>query len=375
MAHVIQFSCPACHILLSVPLQAASQRGPCPHCGCHLIAPDPFSGTQAQLIPREFSTPPAPEPPVVRIEAFHTTHNIPPHRPESRPVEQQPAAKPQPPTAPPLTREVPAPTKSTWPITLGVGVLAAILGFAGGFQSAQPAHRIPAPMTAPTISHPAIPPTATPAHPSGNTLAVPKEILKAFLAAKDWRSRSAYVLFPERVTKRMESYHATNPDSPTTATRLNVEHCESDPSSELLLVVVRISTAECPAGFTVAVEETPDGWKVDWETFIEFKDMLFDRFVTGGNGDVGNYHLVIQAHPQSAGREDSVAYTLTDPVKGTDHSAYVSKGSDAAAALAHLTQDSALATPVLEIVRHVQPDGSATLEIRSVLATSWRPHL
>lgn len=171
----------------------------------------------------------------------------------------------------------------------------------------------------------------------------------------------------------METYYSNHPDSPTVATRLAVEHCESDPSSEFLLVVTRISTAECPSGFTVAIEETPEGWKVDWETFIEFKDMLFDRFVAGKDTETGRFHLVLRPSPESPAHENAISYTLTDPVKGSEHSAYVNKGSETAATLARLTSNGALGTPILELSRHNETGGPANIEIRSVLATSWRP--
>jgi hypothetical protein len=252
---------------------------------------------------------------------------------------------------------------------LGIGILAAILGFAGGYQSAQPAKLT---STSPPAS-PASPPITPASAISVNALSAPKNALKSFLAARDWKSRRALVLFQERVAKQMESYYSNHPDAPTVATRLAVEHCESDPSSELLLTVFRVTTADCPTGFTVAVEETPDGWKIDWESFIEFKDMLFDRFAAGKNGETGRFHLVTQPAATPTTRENAISYVLLDPVKGTEHTAYATKGSEAAATLARLTADGAIGTPILELERHPETDGTATIKICSVIASSWRP--
>lgn len=354
MADVIQFHCPACCIALSVPLDAAGQHGPCPHCHQLIIAPDPYTGASACRVAVIEAPVPARAPAPPAFEPFHGV----------------PAALPEPVVSEPRRTET-TQQASAWPAALAIGVVAAILGFAGGYQSARflPA---PAPIVkSPIVQAPqAIVPEKSSAAPA---LLVPKALLDDFLAAPDWKSRSRFVLMEQEVTPRMETYHAKHPDGPTKATRTTIEHCEADPVSNLMLVVFRIQTVECPTGFTVAVAETPDGWKIDWESFVEFKDELFIEFVAGKSGETGKFHLVLLPSTSPAQAEDKVSYILSDPVRGREFLANIQKGTDTEKTLESLTKDRVAATPVLELARQSRADGSYELNIVGVPATNWRP--
>lgn len=360
MADVIQFHCPACCIKLSIPLQAAGQRGPCPHCQQMILAPNPYTGVPACRLAEEQppqqvhrASIPVLEPTAPRFEPFHGVPSAPPE-----------------PVYVPVPQKVEQSQPAAWPAALGIGVMAAILGFAGGYQSARPLER-PIPVPASPTSTP--PPAAAKEKDAFPVLTVPKSVLAEFLAAPDWKARSAFVLDPVKTTPLMERHHARHPDGPTSFTRTSVEHCEVDSLTSQMLVIFRVFTLECPTGFTVVLSETTDGWKVDWETFAEFKDDLFMDFVAGKSGDSGRFHLVVLPSTTPASREDKVAYILSDPVKGREFLANVQKGTETSRTLESITKDGAIATPVLELSRQVKPDGSYDLEILQVPSTNWRP--
>lgn len=365
MAEVIQFHCPACCITLRVPLEAAGQRGPCPHCQQLILAPNPYTGVAACRLAVEAPEPLHP-PPVqlqpsagTRFEPFRGVPAAAPEVPVIR-LPTEPARKSQP---------------AAWPAALGIGVMAAVLGFAGGYQSARPPEAPPASIQPPVKA--AAPATAATKKPlpdkASPILSAPKATLDEFLAAPDWKSRSRFVLFPEETAPRMERYHQTHPDGPTSATRTSIEHCEANSTSNLMLVVFRVHTPQFPTGFTVAVSETPEGWKIDWDSFVEFRDELFIEFVTGKAGDNGRFHLVLLPSTASSSSEDRIPYILSDPVKGREFMATTVKGTETAKTLEALTRDGAIATPVLELARRTKPDGSYELEITGAPATNWRP--
>lgn len=358
MPDVIQFHCPACCITLKVPLEAAGQKGPCPHCQQMILAPNPYTGVPACRLAEE-----APE------TIHHQELRAPePQGPRFEPFQGVPVAKPEPALHSPARIEPSQP--AAWPAALAIGVMAAILGFAGGYQSASLS---PQPAAQQVEAKPAtVEPKIAPATPPP-VLSAAKSTLEGFLAAPDWKARGKFVLFPETILPRMETFHQKHPDGPTEATRLVVEHCEASPTTNLMLVVFRVHTSSQPSGFPVAVAETPEGWKVDWQPFIEFKDELFVEFVTGKAGDTGTFHLLLQPSTGATEAEDKMTYILSDPVKQREFLATVRKGTDTANSLADITKDGIIATPVLELSRHVRPDGSYDLEIVGVPATNWRP--
>lgn len=355
MAEVIQFHCPACCVTLSIPLLAAGKSGPCPNCNQPIMAPDPATGKAACRLavaaPAAVEEPP---PPVAEAPHFEPFHGV-------------PAAPAEP------VRAMPPPVEvkkgSTWYDVIAVGIVAATLGFAAGYQSTRP---MPAPLPPPAKSEPAI--VKEPPVKPAPVLSVAKSTLVEFLAATDWKSRGKQVLFPETMLPRMERYHEKHPDAPTVATRLGIEHCEASATTNLMLVVFRVHTAAHPTGFPVAVSETPEGWKVDWKSFAEFNDELFIEFVTGKAAETGAFHLVIQPSTETSETDDRITYILSDPVKQREFLATVRKGTDTAKSLADITKDGVIATPVVELSRLARPDGTFDLEIIGVPATNWRPN-
>ncbi|MFD0892167.1 hypothetical protein KBB96_12115 [Luteolibacter ambystomatis] len=173
----------------------------------------------------------------------------------------------------------------------------------------------------------------------------------------------------------MQAYYSTHPDKPTPWSKLEVEHCEVVDSTGFLLSVFRVHTAAFPKGYPVAVAETAIGWRVDWDSFIEYQDNLFQQFIAATGEGKGTFHLIVRQSPEpakTAGRIDYEIIPFTAPT-GAAQKAGVAKDSTAAAQLAQVTQDGSVATLVLELARHMNPDGTKRLDILSVPATNWRP--
>jgi hypothetical protein len=290
--------------------------------------------------------------------------------PAFEPFHGVPAAEPEPHYSYQPKPQAEAKTGSSWYDVIGIGIVAALLGFAGGYQSARPE---PVPVEPPMKVEPSKTKVEEATKAATPVLTGAKSALLEFLAAPDWKSRGKLVLFPETILPRMEAFHSNHPDGPTAATRVAIEHCEANATSNLMLVIFRVYTSAQPTGFPVAVSETVDGWKIDWLPFVEFKDELFIEFVTGKAEDSGSFHLLVQASTETQEAEDKITYILSDPVKQREFLATVRKGTDAAKSLADITKDGLIATPVGDLTRHSRPDGSYDLEIVGVPATNWRP--
>lgn len=173
----------------------------------------------------------------------------------------------------------------------------------------------------------------------------------------------------------MEAYYKSHPDKPTPWSKLEIEHCEVIDSTGFLLSVFRVHTAAFPKGYPVAVAETVNGWRVDWESFIEYQDGLFQQFIGASGEGKGTFHLIVRQSPEAsktAGRIDYEVIPFTAPA-GAVQKASTAKDSTAASQLAQFTLDGNVATLVLELARHMNPDGTKRLEILSVPATNWRP--
>jgi len=229
--------------------------------------------------------------------------------------------------------------------------------------------------TTPPVDQSATPPpveeTALKAIPA------PEAALKAFLAAPDWKSRALHVLHPAETTAKMETYHATTPDGPTAFTSLRADASHGDGEKSARLLSYLIVTESHPDGLPVALVETPEGWKVDWETFVEFRDDHFGRFAAGQGGEAGAFHVLVRnTHyfgEPFPGSDQLTAFRLDPPLPDRNHYAFVPTGSDLHKTLAGVTEWGRPFAPVLQLVRKPHGDRKFHLEIESILAPNWRP--
>lgn len=439
MAQLIQFPCPFCASTLRLPFESGGRRGPCPSCGHDIVAPDPLRGVPAHLpavhhapaVPiQEFRpfqesmplVPPAPqldrqndEPfagvPIIRQEAEEIT--LPATPKTESPV---PSTAPEPAAPVELVAAAPCPHRMMFlPALVLTAVISMLAGYLAGsrpkpapqvepvikVEKSEPAPVPPATLgdsaaatkTEPILVKPAAPvaepvepkeepkeepkPEPVPPAPPQKASAMAEAALKAFLEAPDWSTRAAHVLFPEKVRAVMEAYSRTRPDGPTPFDSLSVENSYTDKQSGSTLFIFKVTTPNLPSGFPVAVSETRDGWNVDWQTFVEFRDDHFKTFADGPPGKTGRFHLITTSPPaeRAASTEnDHFASILLDPpMPGRQRMAYVRKSTELHAKLKAATANGAIFTPVLEVAKRETPDRRSYLEIVSITATDWLP--
>lgn len=209
------------------------------------------------------------------------------------------------------------------------------------------------------------------------TSAVAEAALKAFLDAPDWTTRSAHVLHPETTRLAMEEYSRQVPDGPTPYQSVTIQNSYTDPKTGNTLFIFQVITEQHPTGIPVAVSETPSGWLIDWQTFIEFRDDLFRSFADGPTGKTGRFHLIVSAPlpPRAAKTENEhfSSFLLDPPIPGRQRLAYVRKTAEIHSILTAATQAGAAFTPVLELANRESPDGKSYLEITDIVATDWLP--
>lgn len=363
MARDKQFHCPGCGTTLHVPAVALGITAPCPRCGCLITAPAP-----------------PPEPTIARL---------PVQLPARRPRGWADAAQPNPPESaaspggaavkPARSARSGEPMPERW--WFAVSACLTVLALAGGFMTGRLTDLLP--MVAPAADPAAVGP-APPAEDTGPPLmknsvaARPEFVLRQFLAAPDWPARASLSLFEDKVRPIMERYYQTRPDGPTEVTSISLDHAENDIRNHRMLFLFRVATKAIPAGFPVVVTETPDGWRVDWESFAEFRDDSFATFVANQGDSSGRFRVVVRGIDDkpltlvTAGQEFT-AYRLDPPLPGRGHKAWVEKDSDLHRRLAAAVAAGQPFTPVLDLTKLKLADGSCCLQITGIAADDWRP--
>ena len=208
-------------------------------------------------------------------------------------------------------------------------------------------------------------------------ISAPEATLKAFLSAPDWRERVKHVLHPERTGPKMEDYAKTFSDGPIPSSSIRVDATLNDPASGMKLYTYRVATKEAPEGIPVAVIETPGGWKVDWETFVEFHDDHFRLFASGKGSESGTFHVIVRNthyfESPFPGIEKLTAFRLDPPIADRNQYAFVKTGSELHKALAESLDWGHPCNPFLEVTRHDLGNGRSYMEIIGIRSPNWRP--
>lgn len=205
----------------------------------------------------------------------------------------------------------------------------------------------------------------------------PIEALQSFLNAPDWQTRIDHTLHAEAMRPLMESYYLNHPDRVVVPSSIRFQHSESDPETNHRFYVFHLTTEEAPDGFPVLIEETENGLKVDWVTFVEFKDNLFHEFAANpSEGKTGTFHVIMR-NAHYFGKEfpelsDFTSYRLDPPIPDQEAFAFARTDSLVNKTLQKQVTWGMNFTPFLELRWAKSQDGTDFLQIVRLLHTNWR---
>jgi len=152
-----------------------------------------------------------------------------------------------------------------------------------GGTAAAPSSQAPSPV----IEADDVPPSAKPA----------VEALKKFLASKSLEERLPYTLGAELMKPLMERYYARAPDGPVMVDR--IQFVRMDPNPELgsgKHCILSLENKTWEYSVPVMLEEKEDGFKVDWVSFVEFKDRMLEKFFQSYQEGKACFHVGIIRH-------------------------------------------------------------------------------
>ena len=100
----------------------------------------------------------------------------------------------------------------------------------------------------------------------------------ALLNATSIPEAKAYVHEPIRTEELMRLYLGSESFTATVPEKIELINAGTVPGTTLNAYLMKVITQDHPEGFPVSIEETEDGYKVDWEAFIQCKDRLLEKF-------------------------------------------------------------------------------------------------
>ena len=126
----------------------------------------------------------------------------------------------------------------------------------------------------PKFEHPDFPTTG-----EKSVLAKPRAFLKKYIASRTWKEMLELSRPRPDLETLMKDYykaHEFKTDALASAAYANTEKVPEDKTKKIF--IFNVKTKNQPLPFVVAVEETDNGFQVDWPPMIQFKDRSLQRF-------------------------------------------------------------------------------------------------
>ncbi|MCB1237966.1 MAG: hypothetical protein KDM91_23065, partial [Verrucomicrobiae bacterium] len=162
--------------------------------------------------------------------------------------------------------------------------------------------------TEPVETRPAVP---APGHGEGDILTEPRAALDGFLRAGSWEERLKYIYEGETIRSRVAKYYATHADRAFTDYLPEFEEMgEASGAGSPPFFLYYVSLAGENYDVPVMILKTSDGPKVDWDTFVEFHDRQFARYVETGSAEPAVFRVALAR--QSYWGPDRSAFTDRD---------------------------------------------------------------
>ncbi|MEZ5299951.1 MAG: hypothetical protein R3F11_04685 [Verrucomicrobiales bacterium] len=210
---------------------------------------------------------------------------------------------------------------------------------------------------------------------SNGILAAPRQALNQFLAAENWQERLKYCQEPQKVRPKVEAYYQKAPDGPVAVKAIDFQDTDKAPSGYNFYLFF-ISTENVPEGFPVSVEDSADGFKVDWEAFVEFNDLLLDKFLSDPNSPADFFHVMIKRKhffgSDDDPRKSLDSYWVEPPIPGYGGYAFATPSTEIGRTLSEKLPWESVSFPILELEWAKPKGGEPYVKIKSVRQWSFR---
>ena len=166
------------------------------------------------------------------------------------------------------------------------------------------------------------------------------EGLKSFLNARNWHERLKYIQLSKQMADKVERYYSASPDGPIDVDEIaHLRHDENPEVGHGLHAVFVLSSRNWGYSVPVMVEVNEEGARVDWLTFIEFKDDMLNKYMRDYMEGPVQFHVAIhRTHyfdEGIPGLDQKDHFAISTPMQNFRAFAFVPKGTTFARSLAN----------------------------------------
>lgn len=257
-------------------------------------------------------------------------------------------------------------------ILIGAGglLLLILAGVAAALYGGGEGEPVPPQASASLPSMDQAPPAAQEARSEPPFESVAEPLARQFLEAKRVDSLLPLVRNPELAAKRMARLH---PDGTVLAPGLSAFNLNSDVIRQGSIATVRVRTQDFDERI-LSFALTPEGWKVDWESWVGWSDLPWSEFRTQKPSTPGTFRVNlkdVEYYNRTFAEESQwKSFLLETPEGAVTLYGYVSRDSPLASRLKP-SPDAPTARYVLSLRFPENPEADNQVIIESVLAEGW----
>lgn len=166
----------------------------------------------------------------------------------------------------------------------------------------------------------------------------PRAVLDAFLAAETPSERLRYTLGAPKIKNELKAYYRGRNSIAVDVRTVKETYRGVTSSGNQEAILYQVTSAGNPRGYQVAVEESEDGYKVDWKFFVHCEDKILEKFIARKSEGKVDEFMVVASRSQSFDSEFSeeagyLCLEIRPPHFEPFYQAFVRVGSDQAAVL------------------------------------------
>lgn len=159
---------------------------------------------------------------------------------------------------------------------------------------AGPAAETASPAPSPSGTSAAAPPPPASAPVPKTPLGRARLVLESFLAAPDWRKRLEFALNPDSIRELVAAHFKDHPDGPIPVEGISLLTNDTVPGTTRRLFGFRVRIKDFHADVPMAVEETENGFRVDWPPFQETYEQRLRKFLEKPGSEPGDFRVVLR---------------------------------------------------------------------------------
>ena len=207
-----------------------------------------------------------------------------------------------------------------------------------------------------------------------------RKLLDAFLMAPTWEGRIPFIYKGEKLRPKIEAYYQTLEDKPVTTYLPEFDFMEDNPEpGQLPYLLYYLKISGRLGEFPVLILVTPDGPKIDWESYVEIRDRHLAAFFQKRERGPRTFRVLLKRESYwgadrktFANLSDFLTYSVESPDQETKVSAFVSHDTPLAKKLKEIAS---WGLPPLAAMVELEwkrfPHGTDHLVINKMIVDGW----